>query len=860
MWARHQQLPAIPTAQATEAGRRKVTYLVTIATGLGIWAVAEGFGGPYTTGSIDIGTACIYALVAAALLRQDVRVATRVDTAPVVAGLLAEHGLTRFHLVPHTHWDREWYRPFEHFRLELARVVDGVITALEHDPEFTSFTLDGQAIVLEDYVDVRPENEARLRALLAAGRIEVGPSYVLPDELLVCAESLVRNLLLGRAVCRRFGVDPSPVGYLPDSFGHPAQLAQILAGFGIQSFIFSRGLGDELDRTGVVFEWRAPDGSEVLAFQQLADYSNFAAVAGVDDAIARIGELARRFGPALAAAGVHDVLLCNGSDHLPVQPELPRLCADLERLLPATSFAIAAYRDYVRAVGRPAVGAHEGELLGSRLQNVLRGVNSARMYIKRANERAERRLLCAETLAALVALRDRRPFPGQDFEVAWRDLLRCQPHDSICGCSCDEVHRDMLARYESLHRTLAMLEARALDRGPGDGRVAIFNPLPFPRRRIIDLLGAEAALVELDGFAGATVELASRSRSEPLDGDAIESDLLRAQTAADGSLTVIDRRDGRRFEGLHLLEDEPDVGDLYNFCPRDGANPWRSEGATTRVLRAGPLVWELERRVETASVTVVTVVRLARGSRRVEFHTTVDNRAPDHRLRVAFGAGASESVRAEAQFAVVRRPLSPPDPQAGWVEPPDATQHTLGAVAAGAIVLLTKGLPEYEARPGGDLVLTLLRCVGVISRPAGLATRPRAAGPAVQTPEGQCLGRHEFEYALLIDGERLDDLALLRESQDYRYCFLTVGGGAGFEPPLALEGDVVFSCLKGAQDGDGLILRCFNPLTASVRARVTGPFTVARTRLDETDERPARHGPFELGPHEIATLRLRPTT
>ena len=182
---------------------------------------------------------------------------------------------TRFFVVPHTHWDREWYVPFEEFQMRLGSVVDEVIDVLESDPSFPCFTLDGQAIVLEDYVDVRPDNETRLRALIKTGRLEVGPSYILPDELLVGAEPLIRNLLIGRAVCRRFGAEPSPVGYMPDSFGHPLQLPQILAGFGIDSFIFSRGLGDELDELGVVFRWRSPDGSEVRAFQQLPSYSNF---------------------------------------------------------------------------------------------------------------------------------------------------------------------------------------------------------------------------------------------------------------------------------------------------------------------------------------------------------------------------------------------------------------------------------------------------------------------------------------------------------------------------------------------------------------------------------------------------------
>ncbi len=802
----------------------------------------------------------------------------------------AAQGSYRFVVVPHTHWDREWYRPFEHFRLELARVVDGVLEVLERDPRFASFTLDGQAIVLEDYLEVRPEHERRLRALLSAGRIEVGPSYVLVDEFLVGAEALVRNLLIGRAVCDRFGGRPSPVGYLPDSFGHPAQLPQVLAGFGISSFIFSRGLGDQLDELGVVFAWRSPDGSEVLAFQQLPDYSNFAGVSDAEDAERRVRDIVERFGQALERVGVRDVLLCNGSDHVPVTAELPRLCTELERRLPGARFTIAQFADYVREVGAVRVPGWSGELLGSRLQNVLRGVNSARLYIKRANEQAEQRLLAVETLTALRSLQDGTPFPGSDFELAWRQLLQCHPHDTICGCSCDEVHRDALARYESLHRTLSVLQSRALDGLPIEPRsgtaIGVINLLPYRRRGVIDPPGAEPALVELDGFAAGAIDpvpAGPRTGGAPRTGGgserpAIESDRFRVEAGPDGTLTVIDKLRDRRFERLHALEDELDMGDLYNFCPVPGAPGWRSAQATVRVLAEGPLVSELEVRVEaerpagldpefrplrhTVPLSVCTVVRAVRGSHRLEFRTTIDNAAGDHRLRVVFpAAGAGGPVRAEGQFALLQRPLAPPPPQSEWAEPPDPTQHTLGAVAIGPIALITKGLPEYEARTTGnrtELCLTLLRCVGIISKPNGvLATRPLSAGPALSTPEGQCLGRHECEYALVPDADALDDTALLREAQDYRCGFLTVPGGVELTSPLALEGDVIFSCLKGAEDGDGLILRCFNPSRSPTSAQIVGELAVSQTRLDETGERSIPDGVVTLEPGQIGTLRLR---
>lgn len=795
-------------------------------------------------------------------------------------------GLRRFFVVPHTHWDREWYLPFEEFQLRLAAVVDEVLEVLEQDPDFGSFTLDGQAIILEDYLEVRPENEGRLRALLEAGRLEVGPSYMLPDEFLVAGESLVRNLLLGRIVCERHGARPSPVGYLPDSFGHPLQLPQILAGFGVESFIFTRGMGDQLDQLGVIFRWRAPDGSEVRAIQQLPSYSNFADVGDAADARRRVTSIAERFGDALARAGVHEVLLCAGDDHTRVRRDLPALCAELERGLPGTEFAIARYSDYVAALDPGVLPEWSGELLGSRVQNVLRGVNSARLYLKRANEHAESRLLAAEALAALVTLQTGASFPVSDFRLAWSRLLRCQPHDSICGCSCDEVHRDMLVRYDLLERTVGELERRAVAQleggsGEGDGtRAGIVNVLPERRRGLVEVAGMEPLVVELEGFSARTVEL-TPADGRSADGTAIESERFHVRADPDGALTVLDLHTGQRLEHQHRLEDELDMGDLYNFCPVDGTGVWRSERAAVRVLRAGPPVWELELRVEAERpagldaavepesdlrpLSVTTVVRLIEGIGRVEFRTTVENATRDHRLRAVFGVASRSSspapVRAEAQFALVPRPIEPPQPVSEWVEPPDATQHTIGAVALGPLGLLTKGLPEYEARstPAGDeLCLTLLRAVGLISRPTGaIATRPLGAGPQLPTPEGQCLGRHELEYALLPGADTLDPVGLLRASQDYRFGFVPVAAGVHLDPPLSLEGDVVFSCLKGAEDGDGLILRCFNPTESARTLSLTGKLSFSRTRLDETSVRASDSDAIKLAPGEIATLRLR---
>jgi alpha-mannosidase len=712
---------------------------------------------------------------------------------------LAEVSDFRYLVVPHTHWDREWYLPFEFFRLRLGSVVDGVLDTLERDPSFTSFTLDGQAIVLEDYVEVRPENAERLQALLDAGRLEAGPSYVLPDEILVGGESLVRNLLLGSRVCRRFGVEPSGAGYLPDSFGHPAQLPQILAGFGIRTFLFSRGMGDEVDDVGVIFRWRAGP-AEVVAGQMLPHYDNFARLTWDHDAEERIRAIVDRFGEAVSRVGQDEIVLANGSDHLPIEPELPQILGGLERTFGA-QFRIGRYDEHTPAPdGLPV---YEGELVGSRLQNLLRGVNSARIYLKQANERAERRLLSIETAAALRTLREDAADPAANLRLAWRDLLRNQPHDSICGCSCDEVHRDMLVRYEQLDRMLDFVEPEAVGVGG-----ALVNTLPYRRRRLVD-----GEVYELDGFSGARPE-PFRSRGPLIDYD--------------------------RIAELIAFEDEPDVGDLYTFCPGGPARTAKLVGSR----HESGLVLEHE----LPGIRIETTIRRVKGLDRFEVTSVVENGAEDHRLRVLVRSDhVAGEVRAESQFAVVRRPLNPPPPRADWVEPPVPTAHTLGAVALGSLVLLTKGLPEYEASDDG-LRLTLLRCVGTISRPPGLATRPLAAGPNIPTPDGQCPGRHVFEYALSFDGDELTDAGLIRASQDYRTDFLR---GDPFEPPLELGGDVVFSCLKPAEDGSGLVLRVFNPNPQPEALSLSLP--VRRIRLDEEE---GLDGGLELAPGEIATFLL----
>ncbi|MFD1733194.1 hypothetical protein ACFSC4_21810 [Deinococcus malanensis] len=145
------------------------------------------------------------------------------------------------HVYHHTHWDREWWSTRERFRFRLVHTVDAILDALAAGPDLASFVLDGQTLVLKDYLQVRPGRRDELIRQIRDGRLFVGPWHILPDEFLVSGEATLRNLWLGERTARDLGVEVSRVGYLPDQFGHIAQMPQLLRGFGIDSAVVWRG-------------------------------------------------------------------------------------------------------------------------------------------------------------------------------------------------------------------------------------------------------------------------------------------------------------------------------------------------------------------------------------------------------------------------------------------------------------------------------------------------------------------------------------------------------------------------------------------------------------------------------------------
>jgi len=400
------------------------------------------------------------------------------------------------HLVSHTHWDREWYQTFQQFRFRLVRVVDQLLDLLD-GPDFCFFTLDGQTIVLDDYLEIRPEQEDRIRRLVRAGKLMIGPWYVLPDEFLEGPEAMVRNLLAGRRGCRRFSADPQPmerICYIPDTFGHVGQLPQIAAGFGQEAVCLWRGVGD----APTELRWAAADGTERLLLHLRDSYSNGALLP--PDEAGFIRTLTAQVDSLAPYAPTSHLLLMVGTDHMAPHAELPGMLPAAEAALgyqPVQSTLpayLAAVQAELGAEGLAALPLRQGELRSPQRAHLLPAVLSSRIWIKQWNARCETLLTrWAEPFSALAEQLDgdrgRRGF----LRTAWSWLLQNHPHDSICGCSVDQVHREMRTRFAWSEQiaeqvTQASLQAIAAQVNTASPEattflpsIVVFNPTTGPR-------------------------------------------------------------------------------------------------------------------------------------------------------------------------------------------------------------------------------------------------------------------------------------------------------------------------------------------------------------------------------------------
>ncbi len=394
------------------------------------------------------------------------------------------------HVVTHTHWDREWYAPFEIFKGRLFSLIDGLIEKIGKYPDFKYFMLDGQTVVLEDYLEENPQEREELAKLIHDYKIIVGPWYILPDEFLVTGEAMIRNFLIGQDVLKSLDVPSMQIGYLPDMFGHNAYTPSVLRGLGLKAAVIWRGVGDACRDTE--FIWKSPNGDEILTVNLLHGYGNGAHFGK------SISETKKVFAKEIEFLSEHkatnNVLIMNGTDHEFPMYELVEKFSSWETEM-KINLTHSTIENYVDAVihENPSLKEVYGELKNPKYEPVLKDVTSTRIYLKLLNFEAQHLFSrYVEPLSAYLWMNGKK-VNLEEIKNGWKLILKSQPHDSICGCSVDAVHRDVESRLRNsieLGSSLVAKYMREISNGIDVNEdlgipILVFNPYEHEKNSIV---------------------------------------------------------------------------------------------------------------------------------------------------------------------------------------------------------------------------------------------------------------------------------------------------------------------------------------------------------------------------------------
>lgn len=406
-----------------------------------------------------------------------------------------------------THWDREWYQTFQGFRYRLVKMMDGLLKGMEEIPEFKVFHLDGQTIVLEDYAEIEPENAEKLKKYIAEGKIKVGPWYVMPDEFNLSGESLIRNLMIGHELSKKWGAQEAwKFGYICDIFGHIAQMPQIFNGFGINYSLQCRGYLADSD---AYFIWRAPDGSECLNFRMgnKNGYGEYCFLVldkerGLEmNSLEVIKEKTKEYMEFLQTTTKFPVyVVMDALDHMPMHYDTDKYIKMISEFVPDAN---VHHADLLEAGKKLEKYRSEMEVVIGELNKTNKGgfpdviTNTLSSYypLKKANDECQNMLEKVVEPMLVFADMENKALNRKYLKLAYKYLIQNHPHDSICGCSIDQVHKDMEYRFDQTKEIIDVLEedyiinmSRPYIYNPQketDAIITLYNTLAYDRNEVV---------------------------------------------------------------------------------------------------------------------------------------------------------------------------------------------------------------------------------------------------------------------------------------------------------------------------------------------------------------------------------------
>ena len=427
----------------------------------------------------------------------------------------------KVYIISHSHWDREWYMAYEQHHMRLIELIDDLLELFEVDPSFNSFHLDGQTIILDDYLQVRPEKRQAIQQAINEGKLRIGPFYILQDDFLISSESNVRNMLIGMEESRKWGT-PVMLGYFPDTFGNMGQTPQLMKQAGISAAAFGRGVKPigfdnqvlEAENYSSQYSemwWKGPDQTAIFGMLFANWYSN-----GNEIPVEKEAALAfwkQKLAVAEQYASTNHLLMMNGVDHQPVQKDISKAIHLANELFPDYEFIHSNFTDYLEAVQKDVpedLGSVEGELTSQETDGwyTLANTASARVYLKQWNTKVQRQLENITEPLATIAYEVSGNYPHDQLDYAWKTLMQNHPHDSICGCSVDSVHREMIPRFEKADEVGKYLAQDSLEQ-----LTAAIDTTGFPKDSFPFVI-VNTAGMDKTGEAEITIELERKRFAE----------------------------------------------------------------------------------------------------------------------------------------------------------------------------------------------------------------------------------------------------------------------------------------------------------------------------------------------------------
>ncbi|WP_252217489.1 glycoside hydrolase family 38 C-terminal domain-containing protein [Clostridium sp. VAP41] len=609
----------------------------------------------------------------------------------------------KVYVVPHSHWDREWYFSIEDSNVLLSENIPYLMDVLEGDKEFSSYTFDAQLSIVEEYLKLYPEDRERIEKLIKDKRIFVGPWYTQTDSLLVNKESIVRNLLYGTRLGDKYG-NSMKIGYLPDIFGQNQYLPSILKGFDIEDSILQRGIYTEELNGNLNFTWTSPDGEKVNTNNIFLGYGPGKFLDSDDKYIEE-----KLFPMLEKLEGLNkdsnNILLPAGGDQVLVRKRFPAIVKELNEKQDKYEFILSNYEEFMKDTWKNKKFENEinGELIACQKSRIHNTIKSQRYDIKKGNYDVENKILYILEPLATIGKSLGLKYPTPWIDTMWKLLFDVHAHDSIGGCNSDETNKEIINRIEKVDRITSDLiniikkqitnaVSKKLEK---DNIILIFNTkIKNSRENVKTVIFTNTNAFEVTNLNGEKVEF-SLIKSEYLSGgkqvvvtaegekeielpgyyrseiliknmklpaigyktllinevEKMEEDILMMQASNHienevfkveveaGVISILNKITGEKTINALYFEEDEDTGDSYDFSPTEDGKVSVINEFEVLEVKKSKAIQVMKLHHKKGEREIETVIELRFGEEFIRVNHKINNTIENHRVRIVLNTG-----------------------------------------------------------------------------------------------------------------------------------------------------------------------------------------------------------------------------